>query len=74
MNRLRVKAPLGCAQTEYDIVRHQEATFQAAEDKMRQIQKSLNKFELSRTLSSAAWKIPKAALRPREILPAKWKS
>ena len=37
MNRLIV---LWCAQTEYDIVRHQEATFQAAEGKVRQIQKS----------------------------------
>ena len=48
LKRPRVIAPLqypllGCSQTEYDIVRHQEATFQAAEGKVHQIQKSLNK-------------------------------
>ena len=35
--------------------RFKEGTFQVAEGKVRQIQKSLNKFELSRFLASAAW-------------------
>ena len=34
-----------------------EGTFQMAEGKVRQIQKSLSKFELSRFLASAAWKL-----------------
>ena len=37
--------------------RFKEGTFQVAEGKVRQIQKSLNKFELSRFLASAAWKL-----------------